>query len=66
MKNYNSKLESCFIVYFDYDNLYRWAVKQYLPTGIFQRVEEDKMIVYAEIIRNFKPDSQTGYIYESH
>ena len=36
MKNYDEKLPSEYIMYLDANNLYGWAMSQYLPTGGFK------------------------------
>ena len=36
MKEYNEKASSKYIMYLDANNLYGWALSQYLPTGNFK------------------------------
>ena len=36
MKEYDEKAPSKYVIYLDADNLYRWAMSQYLPTGNFK------------------------------
>ena len=36
MKTYDENLPSKYIMYFDANNLYGWAMSQYLPTGKFR------------------------------
>ena len=36
MKNYDDKIPSKYIMYLDANNLYGWAMSQYLPTGNFK------------------------------
>ena len=36
MKEYNEKAPSKYIMYLDTNNLYGWAMSQYLPTGNFK------------------------------
>ena len=38
MENYNNEEPTSFIQYLDANNLYGWAMSQYLPTGGFQWV----------------------------
>ena len=42
MKEYYEKALSEYIVYLDANNLYGWAVSQYLPTGVFRWLTEKK------------------------
>ena len=43
MKNYNKKAPSKYIMYLDANNLYGWAMSQYLPTGGFKWLSEKKI-----------------------
>ena len=36
MKEYNEKVPTKYIMYIDANNLYGWAMSQYLPTGNFK------------------------------
>ena len=36
MKEYNEKVPSKYVMYLDANNLYGWAMSQYLPTGNFR------------------------------
>ena len=36
MKNYDKNAQSKYIIYLDTNNLYGWAMSQYLPTGNFR------------------------------
>ena len=36
MKKYDEKVPSKYIMYLDTNNLYGWAMSQYLPTGNFK------------------------------
>ena len=40
MKNYGQKAPSKYIMYLDANNLYSWAMSQYLPTGQFKWTTE--------------------------
>ena len=42
MKNYNESSNSKFISYFDANNLYGWAMSQYMPYGRFKWLKPDK------------------------
>ncbi|XP_047515259.1 uncharacterized protein LOC125056273 [Pieris napi] len=41
MSDYNAKDKESFLMYFDANNLYGWAMSQYLPTGGFEWVSAD-------------------------
>ena len=43
MKNYVENEPKIYIMYLDADNLYGWAMSQYLPTGGFQWLTEEKI-----------------------
>ena len=43
MKTYNEKLPSKYIMYLDANNLYGWAMSQYLPTGNFKWLSQKKI-----------------------
>ena len=36
MKNFDERTSSMYVMYLDANNLYGWAVSQYLPTGGFK------------------------------
>ena len=42
MKEYKEKAPSKYIMYLDANNLYGWAMSQYLPTGGFKWMKEKK------------------------
>ena len=42
MKNYVENQPTKYIMYLDANNLYGWAKSQYLPTGGFQSLTEEK------------------------
>lgn len=42
MKNYDEKAPSKYIMYLDANNLYDWAVSQYLCTGGFKWFKQEK------------------------
>ena len=43
MKGYNDKEPSKYLMYLDANNLYGWAMSQYLPTGNFKWMSEKKI-----------------------
>ena len=53
MKNYDDKIPSKYIMYLDANNLYGWAMSQYLPTGNFKwlsqkQIEKTNLSKYTE------------------
>ena len=62
MKDYNKYKPSKYIMYLDANNLYGWAMSQYLPTGRFKWLKQkeiDKFNVF-----KINKDSEKGYILE--
>ena len=62
MKKYDDKIPSKYIIYLDANNLYGWAMSQYLPTGSFEwlspkQIEKINLNKYTE-------DSNKGMILE--
>jgi hypothetical protein len=60
--NYNPKKDPVHLLYIDANNLYGWAMSQFMPTGKFKwlsRSEIDKLDVSA-----FGAEDSTGYILE--
>ena len=43
MKTYNKKLPTKYIMYLDANNLYGWAMSQYLPTGNFKWLSQKQI-----------------------
>ena len=43
MKNYDEKTPSKYIMYLDANNLYGWAMSQYLPTGNFKWLSQNQI-----------------------
>ena len=43
MKEYNEKAPSKYIMYLDDNNLYGWAMSQYLPTGNFKWMSDKEI-----------------------
>ena len=44
MKTYDEKAPSKYIMYLDANNLYGWAMSQYLPTGNFRWFKNMKLM----------------------
>ena len=62
MKEYNKKAPSKYIMYLDANNLYGWAMSQYLPTGGFRWMTE-KQINKIDLAK-YREDSKKGLILE--
>ena len=62
IKEYNEKAPSKYIMYLDANNLYGWAMSQYLPTGNFKWMS-DKEIKRIDL-GNYKADGKKGLILE--
>ena len=62
MKEYNEKAPSKYIMYLDANNLYLWAMSQYLPTGNFKWMT-DKEISKIDLGK-YKKDGKKGLIVE--
>ena len=62
MKEYDEKALSTYIMYLDANNLYEWAVVQYLPTGGFRWLTE-KEIDKIDLAK-YKEDIKKGVILE--
>ena len=62
MKEYDEKAPSKYIMYLDANNLYGWAMSQYLPTGGFKWMTE-KQINKIDLAK-YKEDSDKGIILE--
>ena len=60
MKEYNEKAPSKYIMYLDANNLYGWAMSQYLPTGNFKWMT-DKEISKIDLGK-YKADGKKGLI----
>ena len=62
MKDYNEKAPSKYVMYLDANNLYGWAMSQYLPTGGFKWMKQkhiDKIN-----LAQYKEDNNKGFIAE--
>ena len=62
MKEYDEKAPSKYIMHLDANNLYGWAMLQYLPTGSFRWLTE-KEINKIDLAK-YKEDSKKGVILE--
>ena len=62
MKGYDEKAPSKYIMYLDANNLYGWAMSQYLPTGGFRWMTQ-KQIDKIDLAK-YKEDSNKGLILE--
>ena len=62
MKEYDEKAPSKYIMYLDANNLYGWAMSQYLPTGNF-KLMTDKEISKIDLGK-YKADGKKGLILE--
>ncbi|GBN06597.1 hypothetical protein AVEN_226359-1 [Araneus ventricosus] len=60
MKNYDKSKESNYLMYLDANNLYGWAMSQYLPYGEFEWCDDE----INRKVSTLKDDSETGYIFE--
>ena len=61
-KNYDSSKESVFIMYLDANNLYGWAMNQYLPYGGFKWLSKKEINEFD--LNLVKENSSVGYILE--
>ena len=62
MKDYNENKPSKYIMYLDADNLYGWAMSQYLPTGGFKWMKQEHIDKLD--LGKYKEDSKKGLILE--
>ena len=62
MKEYDEKVPSKYIMYLDANNLYGWAMSQYLPTGNFKWMTDKKISNIN--LGKYKADSKKGLILE--
>ena len=62
MKEYNEKAPSKYIMYLDANNIYGWAMSQYLPTGGVRWMTQ-KQIDKIDLAK-YKEDSEKGLILE--
>ena len=59
MKNYNPEEASKYIMYLDANNLYGWAMSQYLPTGEFKWLTEEEVD-----LSKYNDESEKGLVLE--
>ena len=62
MKTYNEKLPSKYIMYLDANNLYGWAMSQYLPTGNFKWLSQKQ--IEKSNLGKYTENSKKGLILE--
>ena len=62
MKEYNEKAPSKYIMHFDANNLYGWAMSQYLPTDGFRWLTEKE--INKKDLAKYKEDSKKGVTLE--
>ena len=62
MKDYNKNKPSKYIMYLDANNLYGWAMSQYLPTGGFKWMKQEHIDKLD--LGKYKEDSKKGLILE--
>jgi len=62
MKNYDEKVPSKYIMYLDANNLYGWAMSQYLPKGNFRWITEKE--IEKINLAKYKEDSKKVLILE--
>ena len=64
IKGYNSKKPNKYIMYLDANNLYGWAMSQYLPTGGFKWLPPNQ--INELDIHSLDPEAGNGSILEVH
>ena len=62
IKEYDEKAPSKYIMYLDANNIYGWAMSQYLPTGGFRWLTEKE--INSIDLAKYKEDSKKGLILE--
>ena len=62
MKNYDQKTPSKYIMYLDANNLYGWAMSQYLPTGNFKWLSQNQ--IEKTNLGKYTENSKKGLILE--
>ncbi|XP_030745136.1 uncharacterized protein LOC115874172 [Sitophilus oryzae] len=64
MDNYDSSKEDSYLMYFDINNQYGWAMSQFLPYGGFEWLDQKKLQKLKTSILEIADDARTGYILE--
>ena len=64
MHNYNSKVQSTYLLDLHASNLYGWAMSKKLPIDNFKWSDDEETFT-SEFIRNYDNDSDTGYLLEA-
>ena len=59
MKCYDSSKESKFVMYLDANNLYGWAISQYLPYGGFKWLNQKEIDKFD--VNSIDENSSDGY-----
>ena len=62
--NYNPFLQLMWILYIDANNLYGWAMMQYLPTGGFEWVDVTERENWEDFILQQHDEQEEGYMLE--
>ena len=63
MKDYEKNKESCYLKYWDVNNLYQWAISQNLPVNGFKWIEEISQF-NEDFIKAYNAKSDEGYMVE--
>ena len=54
MKNYDEKVPSKYIMYLDANNLYGWAMSQYLPTGQGFKWLSEQLLLEDDMLSDYR------------
>ena len=63
MKGYDKDKELSYLIYWDVNNLYGWAMSQKLPVNNFEWVEDNSQS-NEDFIKNYNEESDEGYFLE--
>ena len=63
IEDYDPSRESSYLIYWDVNNLYEWAMSQNLPVDCF-KWEKKKSRLTQNFIKSYDTDSDKGYILE--